>query len=228
MVRKFVINMKIFFFFSLLILLSIKSIGQQKNVPTSMHAFLQKNGDSTIIYHFQPSFLEAPEYLIISKKSDTISIYTYGSQYIRNRFNVIPKAIIDTLNRLHNYRDYVDSYNVGINKFFDVKYIARSDAKIFWNSLIKLMPWEIKDDKHDNGGGCPPNTKMKNYTADNGGLNIDLIITTEIKNLYFDDPWYYESKNGCRGNTNRLKALKIEKLFKTYFNNKYILSIGFK
>lgn len=58
---------------------------------------------------------------------------------------------------------------------------------------------------------------MTNYTTDNGGLSIDLITTIEIKRLYFDDPWYYESKNGCPGNVNRQNALNIEKLFSHYF-----------
>ena len=215
--------MKQSIFFFLLLFCGFLSVAQQAKVPTSMHQFLQKNADSTVLYNFQPSFLEAPEYLILSKKGDTISIYTYGSKYVRNKFNIVPKAIIDTLQKLHNYRDYVDSYKIGINVFFDTKYISKKDAQNFWNSLIKLAPWKIKDDDNDGGAGCTiteiKKCKPKNYTTDGGGISLSLITNNDIRYLHFDNPWYFESKDGCPGRKGRLAILKIEKLFKTYFYN---------
>ncbi|MFC4212618.1 hypothetical protein ACFOWA_15565 [Pedobacter lithocola] len=186
---------------------------QKDKVPNTMHQFLQKNADSTILYNFCPSFLEARNYLIVSKKGDTISIYTYGSKYIRNRFNLVPKAFTDTLQKLHNYRAYIDSYKIGINVFFDTKYISRKDARIFWNSLLKLGPWKIKDDDSDGGAGCTiaeiKKGKPRNYATDGGGISLGLITKNNIEYLHFDNPWYFESKEGCPGRKGRIAIIEI-------------------
>jgi hypothetical protein len=201
----------------------LKSFSQATKTPSALHLFFQKNADSTIFYNYQPSFAEPPKILIISKKRDTVSIYKYGSAYSNNRFNILPKAIKDTLNKLHNYKEYLESYKLGVNKFFDTQYISQKTAHIFWTLLAKQSPWQIKDDAYYGGLGCTvaerKMAKPKNEFTDGGGMALDLITKNEIKWLYFDNPWYFESKDGCPGREGRKLALKIEKLFKIYFNN---------
>ena len=207
----------------LLVFFYLKSFSQPHKVPSSLHLLFQKNADSTVFYSYQPSFAEPPKIMIISKKGDTISIYKYGSAYTYTRFNILPKAIKDTLNKLHNYKEYLESYKLGVNKFFDAQYISQKNAHIFWKLLTKQSPWQIKDDAYYGGLGCTVSerkmAKPKNEFTDGGGMALDLITKNEIKWLYFDNPWYFESKDGCPGREGRKSALKIEKLFKTFFSN---------
>lgn len=181
---------------------------------TPMHLFLQKNADSTIIYKKESSWLEPPVYFMISKKQNTISLYTYKSLY-RNKIK-IPTHIRDTINKIKNYSDYSQSYNVSINKFFDAKYINDESAEIFWTSLNQLKPWGINDDKKD-GAACKEYTADK-YVSDLGGISLFLITKTDVKSLYFYRPKFFEEKV-CPTRVGRQSILEIERLFLEVFKD---------
>lgn len=67
----------------------------QPNLKSSpLHKFLKSNADSTIILHYQSTWEIPPKYMILSKKGDTISTFTY------NMINNTDKRIV----MLHNFR----------------------------------------------------------------------------------------------------------------------------
>ncbi len=201
--------MKIFKLSIVVALLTIKSVLQAQSIGqiTSLHLFLQNNADSTLIYKKESNWIAPPVYLIISKKEDTISLYTYNSLYKKIK---APSSILDTISKIKNYPNYLQSYNVGINKFFDAKYIDDTSAIELWTLLNQQKPWQIGDDKSD-GTACKDYTEEK-YISDLGGISLFLITKSEIKALYFYGPQYFEEKV-CPTRPGRKAVLEIEKLF---------------
>ncbi len=197
--------------FTVLVLSTFKAVSQGINNITPMHLFLQKNSDSTIIFKKESNWISPPQYFIISKKSDTISLYEYKDIYDRNI--VLRKKIRDTIFKLsHN----ANLFKVDINIFFRAKYIDSQSAQSFWKLLLMQKPWQIKDDKDDGGEGCPKYYTKEKYISDLGGISLHLITKNEIKPLYFYAPKYLETEV-CPSRLGRKAILKIEELFDKYF-----------
>lgn len=215
MVHKFVNNMKSISLVFMFILASMKGFTQQKTASTTIHTFLQKNADSTIIFKYESNWIQPPEYFILSKKVDTITAYFYKSFY-KTKINM-PDKIRDSLYKINKY---YESNNVSVNRFFIPKYLTDEDLLVFWRALLKQHPWQINDDSID-GKNCT-NTKKGFYKniSDGGGISLYLITKNNIKHLYFYAPKYYE-KELCPGRKGRQAILEIEALFKTYFKNEW-------
>ncbi|MBB6274085.1 hypothetical protein HDF26_004558 [Pedobacter cryoconitis] len=182
---------------------------------TPMHEFLKANADTTFILQYTSNWMHTPEYLIISKKGDTISSYTYKSlPKVDKRIN-LPRAIGYQLNK----RNTLDMYatTVDINLYFNPKYLSSDTLKQFWTSIVKLSPWQIKDDSID-GNGCPltNDNKSRKTINDGGGIILDLITKNGIQRLNFYAPDFFE-KEVCPGRAGRKSILGISKLFETYF-----------
>ncbi len=202
-----------------ILLLSTYSIFAQKlsNVPkiniTPMHSFLQKNADTTIVFSYTYGFVNPPKFFILSKKSDTITLYKYDSVF-KNGLSKIPKKISDSLYKLN--RPW-ESFDVGINRFFTSVNINPESALEFWSKISDEKPFNLKDDSTI-GEGCPnTNAEYIKNIYDGGGVEIYLITKSNIKNLYYYAPEYYE-KRICPGREDRKAILKIEELFLTYFD----------
>ncbi|WP_133248553.1 hypothetical protein [Pedobacter yonginense] len=182
---------------------------------TSVHKFLQKNADSTILFGYDKSWGNPPEYFILSKCVDTLTAYFYKSFY-KSKINM-PRAIRDSLYKINKY---YESRNIAINRFFTPKYLTDNDLSAFWHYLLTQQPWQINDDSID-GQGCP---KAKDgydkNIYDGGGISLYLITKKNIKRLYFYAPQYYE-KEMCPGRKGRIAIIEIEKLFKSYFKDEW-------
>ncbi|MFD2288646.1 hypothetical protein GJU39_11165 [Pedobacter petrophilus] len=210
----------IFSFLMYLILISLNLFGQNVSIIpkiniTSIHGFLQKNADSTILFEYDKSWGDPPEYFILSKSGDTLTTYFYKSFY-KSKINM-PRAIRDSLYKINKY---YESKNIGINRFFIPKYLSDNDLLVFWQSLLKQKPWQINDDLID-GESCPnaKNGYDKNI-YDGGGISLYLVTKNNIKRLYFYAPRYYE-KEVCPGRKGRQAILEIENLFKTHFKDEW-------
>lgn len=189
----------------------------QLNV-TPMHRYLQRNADSTILFERMNYRINKPEYFIVSKVGDTISIYSYQQLKEIDKKILLPNALGYTLYK-RNRLDYLNE-PIDINIYFNPHYLDRDSSKIFWQFLLKQQPWKIHDDSID-GEGCP---NVKNgydrNIYDGGGINLYLVTKNNIKRLYFYAPKYYE-KEVCPGRKGRQAILEIEALFKTYFKNEW-------
>lgn len=221
-----VINMKIDFKYFLLLIfnhVAIAVFAQKINaVPqvdiTPMHKYLQKNADSTILFERMNYRINRPEYFIISKVGDTISIYQYQQLKEIDKRILLPKAIGYRLYK-RNRLDYLNA-PADVNIYFNPLYLNRDSSKIFWQSLLKQQPWQINDDSID-GEGCP-NAKdgHDRNVYDGGGISLYLITKSTIKRLCFYAPRFYEEEV-CPGRKGRKTIIEIEKLFKTYFSNEW-------
>lgn len=183
------------------------TFGQEIKGITPMHNFLQKNADTTIIFEYEYSVIHTPEYKILSKKGDTINLYSYGTLFDK-KINM-PSILKGKL--------FINSWDimkipVDINVYFNVKQVSIKRAKEFWNNITLLHTWQIPDDNID-GEGCA----IKDVKVYDGvGIVLYLITKNEIKRLYFYEPQYFEKK-ACPGRKGRQAILKIENLFSTYF-----------
>ncbi len=186
-----------------LCLVPFLSFGQNQGIK-SMRVFLQKNADSTLVFSYTSNWMRALNYLVVSKKGDTITLYRYASEF--NRKIDMPRKIKDSLTRLN--RDHNDASG-GINHYFNPKYIDKKTAKNLWAALLKQQPWAINDDKID-GEGCPidqnPNGKG---ISDAGGISLTLITKDEIRPLSFYAPSFYHKICPRKGRTAILKITKL-------------------
>ena len=196
-----------------LVIGKLLSAQENKKVIPQLYKYLQNNTDSTIILTYE----QVPNYpvthFILSKKSDIITLYLYGSPYDRRGMNSIPREIRNFFQK----RDLeINRLQIDTNAYFNVKYIGSDKAKQLWGRAIKFKPWQILDDSVD-GEGCPLKTNEGDYGIyDGGSVRMFLITNDAIKQLQFYAPAFYNEK--CPGRQGRITILKIEKLFKKYFD----------
>ena len=197
-------------FILLVLTITLSSVFSQNVIGISpIHTFLQENADSTLILTYSTVLLKPSKYLIISKKTDTITMYSYESAF-DNRINM-PKNIKRIL---HKKSLEMINTPVDINHFFSAKYISNEEARVFWKKLSFFKPWKLSDDSID-GEGCP---EKKNKVYDGQDLILFLITKDNIKRLSFYAPWTFEN-DLCPGRVSRKNILEIEKIFTSYFGN---------
>lgn len=182
---------------------------------TPMHEFMKANMDSTIIYQSYSNWLHTPEYFMISKKGDTLTAYKYQSLYGYDNRIIVPNMMASKLDR--RMAANIFSIPVDINQYFNPIYINPDSIKKFWNNLIRLNPWQIKDDSIE-GEGCPViKGKDSPIIYDGGGITLFLVTKNEIKKLYFYAPRYFEKE--CKGRESREKILNIQQYFLSHFRH---------
>ena len=186
------------------------SFGQDFNTP--LHVFFQKNADSTIFYSFDNYSSPDPYFLILSKKGDTLSAFTYKAKKITEDRSNLPFNIRYAL--FLRDRFGITKVPVAVNAYFNPVFLSRDSLFAFWQSVSKQDIWTIKDDLQDGGEGCP---KIKNGQdiSDGGGITFQLITKQEIRKLHFYAPAFYEKQ--CPGRKGRKAAINIEMLFSRYF-----------
>lgn len=187
---------------------------QNINSNNKLYAFFQKNTDSAIFYTFDNYSSGAPNFLILSKKGDTVSAFTYKLQKNQDedRSN-LPFSIRYALFLRDRYD--ITKIPIDINQYFNQVKLQKDTLNYFWNLVAKLNPWKLDDDIQ-NGYGCPINKNGGNKEiSDGGGISLDLITKNKIKHLHFYAPQYYEKQ--CPGRLDRQIAIKIELLFSKYF-----------
>jgi hypothetical protein len=182
-----------------------------------LHRFMQANADSTIIYESKGSQGLEHNYLIMSKKGDTLTCYTYRDlAYVPTSETVMPRSIRRAM--FEHVQVNIWSVVPDVNEFFRPYPMRAADRKKFWSDLNAFKPWAIKDDGVD-GLGCPVvkrvvdgQTIVDNNVVDDGGyLKLYLITKDKIKVLEFFEPYWFEKK--CPGREGRIAALKLAALF---------------
>lgn len=205
-----------FFLLVILIINFTVTFGQQNLKSSPLYKFLKSNGDSTIILHYQSTWEIPPKYMILSKKGDTISTFTYDIINNTDKRAIMPHNFMYKLFEVGFLK-----FNKGpasINEFFHPKYISADSLRHLWRSVMSVKPWGIKDDKID-GVGCPiSHDSLQRMIRDGSSLILDLITKKEILPLKFYAPDYYE-KEICPGRDSRQRVLKIDKLFRSYFGD---------
>ncbi len=173
--------------------------------------FLQRNADTTIAISRSTNWGIQYKTFYLSKKGDTINLYRYGENF--NHKIRLPKKIRDSVYLAS--KDW-EIGKLGINRFFTVININDNEVKTLWQKVTSQKPWQIKDDKHDGGEGCPEYYTKEKYISDLGGISLYLVTKNEIKTLYFYAPKYLETEV-CPSRLGRKAILKIEELFDKYF-----------
>jgi len=203
------------FLFLLFVLFNFSSgFGQQHFKSSPLCKFLKSNADSTIVFHHESNWEIPVKYMILCKKSDTISIFTYEVN------NNNSKVILP-----HNFSYSLYEVNVlkfneslpAVNEFLHPRYLSRDNLQHLWKKIVSLKPWNINDDKVD-GVGCPIiQGRFRGSISDGLSFVLDLITKKEMLSFEFYAPDYYEMKV-CPGRDGRKSILKIDKLFKHSFS----------
>jgi hypothetical protein len=197
-----------------LILCIIATTGfAQKQSFKATQNFLQQNADSTLIFSLTSNWMRPLKYFVISKKSDTITLYKYWPIYERRI--KMPKKMADTLSKLSNIP--YDKMG-GINADFQAVQASDKDLKKLWNTLMEQQPFTIADDKTD-GEGCPVTNGWSDSISDGGGVELILITAKEIRTLSFYAPDFYHKI--CPGRKGRKAILEIQKLLTATFGKLY-------
>ncbi|TBO45059.1 hypothetical protein [Pedobacter kyonggii] len=201
--------MKYKILFILILTLNCKAIfAQEKSSVPPLYKFLKDNTDTTFVLKYESNWNLNPEYLILSKKRDTINAYVYKITTSLDQRIVIP----------HNfsYKFYQNTQvPVDVNPYFNPKYLSADSLMNIWKELTSLKPWSINDDQID-GAGCPVSQdSLQRQIRDAASIKLSLITKKGIKELSFYAPQYYE-KEICPGRTGRQLILKIEELFIAY------------
>lgn len=87
----------------------------------------------------------------LSKKGDTLTAYHYHTFPAYDQRIILPRAIAVKLIKRTVTMNHV---TVDINDYFNPIYIKQDIIIRFWQTVMGLKPWEIKDDAQD-GFGCP-------------------------------------------------------------------------
>ncbi|MGO4875639.1 hypothetical protein ACEN2P_03480 [Pedobacter psychrotolerans] len=193
--------------------LNVVDVYAQKHQSAPLFDFFEKNADSTIVLSHLQNIYEYPDYFIVSKKGDTINMYTYRYRNLIETPHVdVPKAFAKAIARV-NYTAIDQAPS--INTLLKVMVVDKQSLTTFWKDLMNEQIWHIKDDAID-GEGCPI-VKGKNPVQlfDGGGPLFKLITKDGIKDLKFYSSIFYEVH--CPGRSGRISAIKIQELFKTYF-----------
>lgn len=196
-----------------LLLLVTQSYTQSNHKIEPLYKFMQANADTTIVIEQVSNWTSvAPDVYLLSKKGDTLNCYTYRDlAYSRNRSFPIPAHIRQSMVKV--YRHKILTEPVDVNEFFSVCAIKQETLKDLWKEIHRLKPWTLSDDKVD-GEGCSLDKGRSPVIYDGGGLNLYLITSNGIKQLYFYAPAFYQKY--CKGRKGREAVLKIEGLFREY------------
>ncbi|WP_025143261.1 hypothetical protein [Pedobacter jeongneungensis] len=198
---------------SLMLTVQLVSAQEFKGNTPPLYKYLQNSTDSALVLTYD----QIPDYpvthFILSKKLDLITLYLYGSPYDRRGVKEIPREI----RNLFQKRDLeINRLKIDTNAYFNAKYIIPKKAKELWKKTIAFHPWQMADDAID-GEGCPNLRVQGDYGIyDGGSIRLFLITKDTIRRLYFYAPAFYDKK--CPGRLGRKSILKIEQLFKIYFD----------
>ncbi|WP_214225116.1 hypothetical protein [Pedobacter sp. B4-66] len=208
-------NLKSLLFIFLLGSFSFATFAQIKEEPNALQLFLQANADSTIIFQYAPYTAQLSPYYILSKKSDTITAYTYKALPRLDKRIKLPRSI--GLKIRHRNYIAISSAPIDVNIYFEPVYFSSKKLLDFWKNVGKESPWQLADDSAD-GHACvdKDGNRTGNYVYDGGGVYLYLITKNEIKKLDYYAPQFFE-KEVCPGRKGRISILKIEQLFDRHF-----------
>lgn len=187
----------------------------------SLFLRLQKHTDSTIIIEHQSNWLQSKKYYIISKKSDTLNVFTYRDVTAFDSRTGIISGIKQEMRGKDRHK--ILRLAPDINEFFHFYSMRKDTVKRFWNRLMSLKPSSLKDDSVF-GKGCPPippkidengnKVIIDRNVYDGGSFLIFLITKDKIKTLHYYAPDYYYER--CPEIKYRLSALQIANIFAEY------------
>jgi len=196
-----------------------EATGQTKDI--ALRQVFKQTADSTLILTEKSGWsLKNTNALILSKTGDTVACYRYkveGPQ--QTKLKQIPKQLADLINA--QYRAIGNS-PITLNPYFKIHDIAPDSAQVFWNKVAQLEPWEFKDDQLD-GNGCPiiDSANRPHNIYDGVTYTLQLITKSEIKELVFYEPAFYEKQ--CPGREGRQKMLALLSAFNNVFGEKSLL-----
>lgn len=209
-------NLKSLLFIFLLGSINFATFAQRKEKPNALQLFLQANADSTIIFQHSSNWLPLSPYYILSKKSDTITAYTYKALPRLDKRIKLPLSVALKI----QYRNYVavNLVPIDVNIYFQPVYFSPKKLLNFWKNIGKESPWQLADDSVD-GHACvdKDGNRTGSYVYDGGEIYLYLITKNEIKKLDYYAPQFFE-KEVCPGRKGRISILKIEQLFDRHFH----------
>lgn len=181
--------------FSFIIFISNPCFGQENGL-IKIQKLLQENTDTAFIFQVYNTYeLDYPSFKVLSKTKDKISLFEYKIDQTNENESITNKS--------------QRPFDINTSKFYNSINIDSKDAKLFWEKLIKLKPWSIKDDVVE-GEGCP-----EKYINHQTGISFYLIAKEKIQKLKFYAPKYFEKV--CATRTGRKMIIKIDRLFERYF-----------
>ena len=204
------------FFIGFLLIESVTVYAQKDLKSSPLFKFLKRNADTTIVFHYENTWGIPPKYMILSKKGDTLSAFTYNVVD-----NIEKRAVMPHNFRYKLYEVSLLKFDKGpaaINEFFHPKYLSVDSIQYLWSLIVLQNPWKVMDDRVD-GSGCPfVKGGRQGAIRDGTTYVLDLITKNRILNLKFYAPYYYE-KEVCPGRDGRQRILIIDKLFQNYFGS---------
>jgi hypothetical protein len=174
----------------------------------SLFTFIQNNFDSTIVYFPFSTWNTYPNYYIICKKNEKIFLFTYLNPY--KHIGRYPDSLRNNFSSKELKFQFTEA---DINEYFLPKESNDSVSKIFWSEILKNRIETLIST--DDNIACIAKDSSR-YVIYDGDEEYFFLITKAANNpVYFYAPEFFE--NHCPGNKNRIKAIKIIKLFNTLF-----------
>ena len=100
-----------------------------------------------------------------------------------------------------------------VNEYFLPKKSKDSVTENFWAKIFEYGIWGLSSS--DDNSDCIGKDGSKNYISDGGEEYFFLITKPGNKPVYFYAPEFFEEH--CPGNINRIRAMKIIRLFYTLY-----------
>lgn len=208
--------MKIFYILLTVNFWLFEAVGQTKDL--ALQQVFKQTADSTLILSEKSGWsLKNTNALVLSKKADTVACYRYKVERPEpSKLKQIPKGLADLMNT--QYRA-IGNNPITLNPYFKIHDILPDSAQIFWNKIAQLEPWRLKDDQQD-GNGCPiiDSANKPRNIYDGVTYTLKLITKSEIKELVFYEPAFYEKQ--CPGREGRQRLLALLSAFKNVFEEK--------
>lgn len=185
---------------------------QEKNVKPETHSIdsiFRQQMDSTIILETKNSWFHGKDALIVSKKGDTISCFSYyiNIMDITKQRSGLPAALSKLIFR-QVYWDF--SQDIAVSPYLEVVHLSSDNTKQIWNTIRQLKLGQLADDKVD-GYGCPIDSSSKQvgiYDVDE--YILKLITKDDIKIRNFYAPQFFEEH--CPGRKGRQDFLALYQL----------------
>ncbi|MFC0316952.1 hypothetical protein [Olivibacter oleidegradans] len=193
-----------------------------------LDSIFRLHADSTIIFTGSIPFGTAPEnILIISKKGDTISLfsYRYAMREIPS-YEGVPRSLADYISRTkYSRRGSV------VGPFFEVHPISEKKGKKLWSALMQHHPWQLKDNAML-GTGCPVKPKVtkdkdgntieeyRGRNMESHSYNVRLITKTDSKKLSYFAP--EDLQKECPPEEDRQHIISIKRLLLQSFGKKSV------
>ncbi len=176
-----------------------------------LEKILQNDFDSTILYSYSNRGYSY-NYLIISKKDNSVYFYRYSSP-LRSNLNNRDKAPNNTVTHsklISNQLEFIDT-KPNINNYFSWVGTKLLNESI-WKDIEKYNLWNLIDDEkidslNDN---CES-------TMDGGYLIFKLLTKNKITQLTYNNP--LDKNKQCKFNQTRFDVIKIEQIILEYFNS---------